>query len=142
MSKEYNTIITSLPKDHYFLFGSNEAGRHGKGAALCAKNHFGAVYGQGHGEQGRSYAVATKDKSLLSLSIDKISENIRIFLQHATNHPHKLFAVSRIGCGLAGYKDEQIAPLFKGHPSNIYFLDNRWNSLCEALAATQKKGNV
>ena len=53
MSKEDNTIITSLPEGHYFVFGSNEAGRHGKGAALCAKKYFGAIYGQGHGEQGR-----------------------------------------------------------------------------------------
>ena len=129
MSKEDNTIITSLPDGHYFVFGSNEAGRHGKGAALYAKKHFGAVYGQGHGEQGRSYAVATKDDSLRSLSLDTIAENVRVFLQHAINHPHKQFAVSRIGCGLAGYKDEQIAPMFKDIGNNIYFLDNRWKEL-------------
>lgn len=126
MSITEATNITKLPEGHYFVFGSNEAGRHGKGAALCAKNHFGAVYGQGHGEQGRSYAVATKDESLRSLPLDKIRENVRIFLQHAINHPHKQWAVSRIGCGLAGYKDEQIAPLFKGHPQNIYFLEESW----------------
>ena len=93
---------------------------------MCAKQYFGAVYGQGHGEQGGSYAIATKDAFLRSLPLDKIAENVRVFLQHAINHPHKQFAVSRIGCGLAGYKDEQIAPMFKGHPSNVYFLDNRW----------------
>ena len=127
MSKEDNTIVTSLPEGHYFVFGSNEAGRHGKGAALCAKKYFGAIYGQGHGEQGNSYAIATKDDSLRSLPIGTIAENVRVFLQHAINHPHKIFAVSRVGCGLAGYKDEQIAPLFKGHPSNVYFLEKRWN---------------
>ena len=121
--------ITKLPDGHYFVFGSNEAGRHGKGAALTAKNCFGAVYGQGHGEQGNSYAIATKDDSLRSLSLDTIAENVRVFLQHAINHPHKQFAVSRVGCGLAGYKDEDIAPMFKGHPSNVYFLDNRWEEL-------------
>ena len=129
MSKEDNTFITSLPEGHYFVFGSNEAGRHGKGAALCAKKHFGAIYGQGHGEQGRSYAIATKDAFLRSLPLDTIAENVRVFLRHAINHPHKQFAVSRIGCGLAGYSDEQIAPLFNGHPSNVYFLDNRWEEL-------------
>lgn len=129
MSKEDNTLITSLPEGHYFVFGSNEAGRHGKGAALCAKKHFGAVYGQGHGEQGSSYAVATKDAFLRSLSIDEIRGNVRLFIQHAKNHPHKIFAVSRVGCGLAGYKDEQIAPLFKGHPSNVYFLEEIWKEL-------------
>ena len=120
------TNITKLPDGHYFVFGSNEAGRHGKGAALCAKKYFGAVYGQGHGEQGRSYAVATKDKSLRSLSLDQICENVRVFIQHATNHPHKQFAVSRIGCGLAGYKDEEIAPMFNGRPANVYFLEESW----------------
>ena len=126
MSKEENLLVTSLPEGHYFVFGSNEAGRHGKGAALCAKKNFGAIYGQGNGEQGRSYAVATKDTSLRSLPLDMIAENVRIFLQHATNHPHKQFAVSRIGCGLAGYKDEDIAPMFNGHPSNVYFLEDNW----------------
>ena len=129
MSKEDNTPVTSLPEGHYFVFGSNEAGRHGKGAALCAKKYFGAVYGQGHGEQGKSYAIATKDESLRSLSLDHIRENVRVFIQHATNHPHKQFAVSRIGCGLAGYKDEQIAPMFNGHPSNVYFLEESWKGL-------------
>jgi hypothetical protein len=129
MSKEDNTLITSLPEGHYFVFGSNEAGRHGKGAALTAKNCFGAVYGQGHGEQGRSYALATKDDSIRSLSLDEIRGNVRIFLQHATNHPHKQWAVSRIGCGLAGYSDEEIAPLFKRHPQNVYFLEKGWKKL-------------
>jgi hypothetical protein len=129
MSKEDNTIITSLPEGHYFVFGSNEAGRHGKGAALCAKKYFGAVYGQGHGEQWRSYAIVTKDKSLRSLPLDEIRENVRVFIQHAKNHPHKQWAVSRVGCGLAGYRDEQIAPLFKGYPSNVYFLEEGWKKL-------------
>ena len=135
MSKEA-TNITELPEGHYFVFGSNDAGRHGKGAALCAKKYFGAVYGQGHGEQGNSYAIATKDTSLRSLSIDHIRENVRVFLQHATNHPHKQFAVSRVGCGLAGYSDEEIAPLFKGHPQNVYFLEERWK---EMLSRCQTK---
>ena len=120
------TNITKLPDGHYFVFGSNEAGRHGKGAALTAKNCFGAVYGQGEGEQGRSYGITTKDASLRSLSLDEIRENVRIFLQHAINHPHKQWAVSRIGCGLAGYRDEQIAPMFKGHSQNIYLLEESW----------------
>ena len=123
------TNITKLPDGHYFVFGSNEAGRHGKGAALCAKQYFGAIYGQGHGEQGISYAVATKDAFLRPLSLDEIAENVRIFLQHATNHPHKQWAVSRVGCGLAGYKDDEIAPMFKGNPSNVYFLEKSWKEL-------------
>ena len=123
------TNITKLPNGHYFVFGSNEAGRHGKGAALCAKQYFGAIYGQGNGEQGKSYALVTKDAYLRSISLDEIRENVRVFLLHAKNHPHKQFAVSRVGCGLAGYRDEDIAPMFKGHPSNVYFLEESWNEL-------------
>ena len=119
------------------MFGSNEAGRHGKGAALCAKKNFGAIYGQGHGEQGNSYAVATKDASLCSLPIGTIAENVRVFLQHAINHPHKIFAVSRVGCGLAGYKDEDIAPMFKWHPSNVYFLEDSWKQYTYSRCQTK-----
>ena len=120
------TNITKLLDGHYFVFGSNEAGRHGKGAALCAKQYFGAVYGQAHGEQGSSYALATKDDSLRALSLDTIAENVRVFLLHAKNHPHKQFAVTRVGCGLAGYRDEEIAPMFKDIGSNVYFLEESW----------------
>ena len=137
MSKEDNTLVTSLPEGHYFVFGSNEAGRHGKGAALCAKNYFGAVYGQGHGEQGRGYAIATKAASLRSLPLGTIAENVRVFLQHAINHPHKIFAVSRVGCGLAGHKDEDIAPMFKGHPSNVYFLEDSWKQYTYSRCQTK-----
>ena len=129
MSKEDNTIITSLQEGHYFVFGSNEAGRHGKGAALCAKQYFGAVYGQGHGEQGNSYAVPTKDAKLKTLPLTEIKKHVDVLLEHARNHPHKTFQVTRIGCGLAGYKDHQIAPMFKGHPSNVYFLEKVWKEL-------------
>ena len=120
------TNITKLPEGHYFVFGSNEAGRHGKGAALCAKKHFGAIYGQGYGEQGQSYAVPTKDAKLKTLPLTEIKKHVDVLLEHARNHPHKTFQVTRIGCGLAGYKDHQIAPMFKGAPKNIVFLAQEW----------------
>ena len=118
--------ITTLPDNHFFVFGSNSAGRHGKGAALTAKNCFGAVYGQGEGEQGQSYAIPTKDAKLKTLPLTEIKGRVEVFLEHARNQSHKTFHVTRIGCGLAGYKDHQVAPLFKGASRNVVFLAQEW----------------
>lgn len=101
-----------------FVFGSNLAGRHGKGAALFAKQHHGAVYGQGLGLQGNSYAIPTKDHQIQTLPLSDIGFYVRDFLWYAREHPEMTFNVTRIGCGLAGYTDAQIAPMFRGAPSN------------------------
>lgn len=101
-----------------FVFGSNLAGRHGAGAALFAKNHRGAVSGLGIGPQGNAYAIPTKDQNLMVLSIHRIREYVMGFIIYAEKHPELEFEVTRIGCGLAGYKDSDIAPLFKGAPRN------------------------
>jgi len=101
-----------------FTFGSNLAGRHGKGAALYAKQHYGAVYGTGVGPQGSSYAIPTKSANLKTLSVAEIQKYIEGFITYARAHPTLKFQVTRVGCGLAGYKDSDIAPLFKGVPPN------------------------
>ena len=101
-----------------FVFGSNLAGRHGKGAALTARLYHGAIYGQGNGKQGNSYAIPTKDIYLRSLPLDTIQFYVEIFINYAKQHPELTFFVTRIGCGLAGYTDTQIAPMFKNAPSN------------------------
>lgn len=101
-----------------FVFGSNLAGRHGKGAAVTARLYHGAQYGQGVGRQGNSYAIPTKDVYLKSLPLDKIEFYVRLFLCYANDHPELSFFVTRIGCGLAGYKDKDIAPMFKNAPTN------------------------
>ena len=101
-----------------FVFGSNLAGRHGAGAALCARREHGAVYGQGTGLQGRSYAIPTKDHFLKTLPLDIIYGHVLKFLQFAGDHPELTFQVTRIGCGLAGYTDAQISPMFIGAPTN------------------------
>ena len=101
-----------------FVFGSNLAGRHGKGAALYAKQHHGAVYGIGIGHQGNSFAIPTKDKNLKSLSLPEINFWVQHFITYAKNNPHLTFEVTRIGCGLAGYTDSDIAPMFKDAPEN------------------------
>ena len=101
-----------------FVFGSNLAGRHGKGAALEARLKHGAIYGRGLGLQGNSYAIPTKDMYIRTLPLDMIHRFVDGFIQFAHEHPTWTFNVTRIGCGLAGYQDHQIAPMFKGAPTN------------------------
>lgn len=101
-----------------FVFGSNLAGRHGAGAALFAKQHHGAVYGNGVGPQGNAYAIPTKAANLDVLPIEEIQKYVASFITYAGAHPKLQFQVTRVGCGLAGYKNEDIAPLFRGVPSN------------------------
>lgn len=96
-----------------FVFGSNLAGRHGAGAALIARQLFGAHYGTGQGRTGMSYAVPTKDSELSKLTLTNIKENVGEFLEYAYNRKDLNFFITRIGCGLAGYKNEEIAPMFE-----------------------------
>lgn len=101
-----------------FVFGSNLAGRHGKGAALYARQHHGAVYGLGEGFHGESYAIPTKDARLKTLPLPAIQEHVYRFMGFAAAHPEMRFQVTAIGCGLAGYKPEQIGPMFAGASAN------------------------
>ena len=111
--------ITKLGHNEVFCFGSNEAGRHGAGAAYLAVTKFGAVYGNGEGLQGNSYALPTKDFNLQTLPLDKIKWHVDRFLDFASKRSELRFLVTQIGCGLAGYKPEDIAPLFKSCPPNV-----------------------
>lgn len=102
-----------------FVFGSNRAGRHGKGAALVARQYHGAVYGVGEGLQGSSYAIPTKDYRIQTLPLSEIKKHVNTFIDYAKSHPEMTFKLTLIGCGLAGYKPRDIAPLFKESPSNV-----------------------
>lgn len=104
-----------------FVFGSNTEGRHGKGAALIARQKYGAIYGQSKGLQGNSYAIITKDlsKGYKSVSLEFIKEQIEEFKQFAGDNRQYKFIVSPIGCGLAGFKPEEIAPMFDHISSNV-----------------------
>ena len=104
-----------------FVFGSNLAGRHGAGAAKRAREAYGAVYGKGVGFQGSAYAIPTKDRSLKTLTMGTIVTYIEEFKEFAVVNPSLEFYVTRVGCGLAGLKDEQIAPLFVNSPQNCVF---------------------
>ena len=101
-----------------FVFGSNLAGRHGKGAALHARQHHGAVYGVGEGMTGSSYALPTKDKYMKTRSLNSIKRSVDRFIRYANNNPNLQFEVTKVGCGLAGYNEEDISPMFKDAPSN------------------------
>ncbi len=102
-----------------FVFGSNLAGRHGKGAALWARENCGAVYGQAEGLQGDSYAIPTKDQRLVTLPLFRIRNHVHRFKRFARENPELVFHLTPIGCGLAGYKPADIAPMFDDAPSNV-----------------------
>ena len=113
-----------------FVFGSNLAGRHGAGAALHAHKYHGAVYGQGIGLQGSSYGIPTKNHRIQTLPLETIRAYVDQFIHFAHQHPEMRFEVTRIGCGLAGYKDKDIAPMFREAPENCQ-LPEGWRALAE-----------
>lgn len=99
--------ISSLKENEIFVFGSNLSGQHGGGAARAAYEHFGAVWGQGVGLQGQSYAIPT-----MHGGPDAIKPYVDEFITFAAGRPDLTFLVTRIGCGIAGFRDDEIAPLF------------------------------
>jgi hypothetical protein len=121
--------ISKLKKNQVFVFGSNEAGIHGAGAAKLAEEKFGAIMGMGYGLQGQSFGIPTKDTFIRTLSLDKIEFYIYSFLTEAMEYPDTEFLVTKIGCGLAGYSEDQIANLFKGKfiPENVTLPESFFN---------------
>lgn len=104
-----------------FCFGSNLAGVHGAGAAKHAAEFYGAQYGVGRGITGFSYAIPTKDSALHVLPLGVIKQAVEEFKAYAKDHIGKhTYLVTDIGCGLAGYTPEQIAPFFKDSPENVH----------------------
>jgi hypothetical protein len=105
--------ITELKENEIFVFGSNESGRHGKGAAKTALG-WGAKYGQARGIQGKTYGIPTEDHSVrITLPISKIQVYVDEFIEFAKERQDLTFLVTLVGCGLAGYKPKDIAPLFQ-----------------------------
>lgn len=95
-----------------FVFGSNEAGRHGMGAAKIAKEKYGAVPGQGDGLMGRCFGISTKDQFLQTRPLEEMDFDVGNFCAFAKLHPCLNFFVTRVGCGLAGNDDADMAKLF------------------------------
>ena len=110
-----------------FVFGSNLAGRHGKGAAKFAVDNYGAIYGQGEGLQGNSYALPTKDENLRPLSLQGIDRSVSTFLFFARDNAGINFALTPVGCGLAGNSRKDIWAILKHYSvtSNVY-LTSTW----------------
>lgn len=119
-------IINNLKPNEIFVFGSNLDGMHGGGAARAAYNKFGAIWGQGVGLQGQSYGIPT-----MHGGVDVIKPYVDEFIDFAKSHTELKFLVTRIGCGIAGFTDEEIAPLFKDaiEIENIYLPKSFYNIL-------------
>jgi hypothetical protein len=120
--------ITELKPTEIFVFGSNEGGRHGKGAAKTALK-WGAVYGQAHGLQGRTYAIPTMNSSISKkLKIEKVKYYVDQFIEFAAKNPELKFLVTEIGTGLAGFTVKEIAPLFEKCITleNVHFPRKFW----------------
>lgn len=118
--------IDTLEKDEIFVFGSNLEGKHLSGAAKAAHNRFGAQWGVGVGLTGKSYAIPT-----MQGGIETIKPYVDQFIEYAKEHQEKKFLVTRIGCGIAGFQDEEIAPMFKdaAYLENVYLPISFWKVL-------------
>lgn len=119
-------------EDEIFVFGSNLQGIHGAGAARVARIKFGAELGVGEGPTGQSYAIPTKYDVRKTLPLHDIRQKIDEFIKYATKMRNKTFWVTRIGCGFAGYTDEQIAPMFINSPENCIMPIN-WREYLENI---------
>ena len=114
--------ISELKENEVFVFGSNLAGAHGGGAARLAYNRFGAIWGQGVGLQGQSYAIPT-----MQGGVETIKPYVDEFIEFAKTRPDLTFLVTRVGCGIAGFTNEEISPLFaKAHEVENIVLPSGW----------------
>ena len=116
--------ISELKDKEIFVFGSNLEGSHGGGAAAIAEKKFGAIWGQGVGMQGQSYGIPT-----MHGGVTEIKPYVDEFIEFTKVHPNTDFFVTRIGCGIAGFTEKEIAPLFAeaANVENIYLPDTFWD---------------
>ena len=123
--------ITSLKPNEIFVFGSNLAGNHAGGAARLAYVKWGAVWGQGVGLQGQTYAIPT-----MHGGVEAIRPYVEEFIRFAETHPEQVFLVTEIGCGIAGFTPEEIAPLFAAAvPVQNVFLPERFWKVLKNISA-------
>ncbi|MCD7851556.1 MAG: hypothetical protein LUH63_18675 [Parabacteroides sp.] len=121
-----NNRIQELNPGEIFVFGSNLEGAHGGGAALLAFRKWGAIWGQGAGLQGQTYGIPT-----MHGGVEEIRPYVDEFIRFAKEHPELTFLVTEIGCGIAGFRPEEIAPLFRDAVpvENIHLPERFWNIL-------------
>lgn len=119
------SVIYTLAPDEIFVFGSNALGMHHGGAARIAYNEFGAEWGNGEGLQGQSYAIPTMEGEYSTMLA------VNRFIQYAQKHPKLKFMVTPVGCGIAGYTPEEIAPMFTDAicVKNVYLPISFWKVL-------------
>lgn len=132
-NRTYHTDGTPAPVGHIFVFGSNLSGIHGAGAARAALKFYGAVWGQAEGRAGNSYAIPTVKHHIAGpLTLEEIKLAVDRFIQFASYAENitDQFFITRVGCGLAGHNDEDIAAMFKDAPLNCS-LPVDWQYLIE-----------
>ena len=112
-------MIHNLEYNQIFVFGSNLAGRHGRGAALQAMKQFGAEYGVGEGMTGQCYALPTLDGMLMKRQHADLLESVTRFLLYADAHREYTFLLTKVGCGLAGYDEDYMRSFFVMIPTNV-----------------------
>ena len=112
--------ISKLKQNEVFVFGSNKAGNHVGGAARVAVEKFGAIMGHGEGLQGQSYAIPTLDEQMDKVSTEELTRSVRRFADYTRHNTDKVFYVTKIGCGIAGFSVEEIVEVFK----SVSFGDN------------------
>lgn len=117
-----------MAREVVFVFGSNLAGRHGRGAALEAVRHWGAVYGIGVGRTGNAYALPTKDTNLRTLPLEEIRQYYSIFWKYALRNPDVQFLLTPFGTGLAGYSISQIRGIMDGGPLRNIWETGDWQA--------------
>lgn len=131
MTRTYHRDGTRPTQGAIFVFGSNLSGIHGAGAAKAALDFFGAVWGVAEGMTGQCYAIPTVRRGIAGpLELDAIRLSVSKFLHYAATHPEDRFFVTRIGCGLAGHKDADVAPMFRDAPLNCSLPDT-WQQYVE-----------
>lgn len=129
--RKYHPDGSQPNNDEIFVFGSNLSGIHGAGAAKAARLYYGALLGSYRGHFGRSYAIPTvKQRIAGPLPLFQIEAEVADFLAYARTYPQLEFFVTRIGCGLAGHHDYQIAPMFEDTPINCSLPDT-WQPYLE-----------
>lgn len=127
--------------DDVFVFGSNLAGVHGKGAALVAVTQWGAKRGVGEGPTGRAYALPTKRTAYARMELGEVEGAVQRFVAHALSSPSKRFLLTKVGCGLAGFSEDRIAPLFALAPSNVVLIDEGGAVICLARDWASRGGS-
>lgn len=131
--RQFHADGSAAPTGHIFVFGSNLRGAHLGGAGLAAHEQYGAGWGDSEGRTGHAYAIPTVAATVVTrLSLPAIGAAVERFITYATTHPHLHFFVTRIGCGIAGHLDADIAPMFRNAPANCSLPDTWAELLGEA----------